>query len=52
MRVTRQDDKIQGAAGRQGRRLTPRRIALVAAAKTGSPAFTIWPNETAPKREE
>ena len=30
-------------------RLTPRRTALVAAAKTGSPAFTIWPNDTAPK---
>ena len=36
--------------------LTPRRRALVAAAKTGSPALTIWPNETAPaiskKRKE
>ena len=28
--------------------LTPRRMALVAAAKTGSPAFTIWPKDTAP----
>ena len=29
--------------------LTPRRRALVAAAKTGSPALTIWPKETAPE---
>ena len=28
--------------------LTPRRTALVAAAKTGSPALTIWPKDTAP----
>ena len=28
--------------------LTPRSMALVAAAKTGSPAFTICPKETAP----
>ena len=30
--------------------LTPRSTALVAAAKTGSPAFTIWPKETAPDK--
>ena len=28
--------------------LTPRRMALVAAANTGSPALTIWPKDTAP----